>query len=54
MNIENALYKFIIIIIVIILSFEESKKVVDSFKSDKSPGEDGFTRPFLILSVTTW
>jgi len=28
------------------LSFEECKKAVESFKSDKSPGEDVFTPEF--------
>ena len=39
-------------------SFEECKKVVESFQNDKSPGEDGFTSEFystfLILLVMTW
>ena len=31
-----------------LLSFEECKKVVESFKNDKSPGEDGFTSEFYL------
>ena len=30
------------------LTYEECKKVLDSFKNDKSPGEDGFTVEFYI------
>ena len=41
-----------------LLSFEECKKLVESFKSDKSPEKTdllpNFTRPFLILLVMTW
>ena len=32
-----------------LLSFEECKKVVESFKNDKSPGEDGFTSEFYLI-----
>ena len=28
------------------LAYEECKRVLDSFESDKSPGEDGFTTEF--------